>query len=103
MLSDQLEINGDASLDGDLTVDIVTEFTPNVGDSFEFLNVGGLLTGEFSGLPEGATVGNFSDRDLFITYTAGDGNDGLGERCENPPAVSRSADHLPSVSAVDPS
>jgi hypothetical protein len=34
-----------------------------------------LLTGQYDGLAEGALVGNFGGEDLFITYTAGSGND----------------------------
>ena len=31
--------------------------------------------GAFSGLPQGALVGNFGGTDLFIDYASGDGND----------------------------
>ncbi len=34
-----------------------------------------MLTGQYEGLAKGALVGNFGGEDLFITYTAGSGND----------------------------
>ena len=42
---------------------------------FNFLRVGGTLSGQYDGLGEGDLVGNFGSEDLYITYTAGSGND----------------------------
>jgi hypothetical protein len=38
-------------------------------------DVVGVLSGQFSGLGEGALVASFGGQDLFISYAAGDGND----------------------------
>ena len=71
---DQLTIAGAATLAGFLDVSLIGGFTLAAGDSFEILDVGGVRTGQFTGLPEGALVGAFAE-DLFITYNGGDGND----------------------------
>lgn len=74
-LFDHLTVGGDVFLNGGslslLTLDM---FSFNSGSMFEFLTVEGSLFGEFDGLGEGDLVGNFGS-DVFITYTAGDGND----------------------------
>ncbi|MDP6545518.1 MAG: PEP-CTERM sorting domain-containing protein [Phycisphaerae bacterium] len=46
--------------------------TPNYSNTFAPWS---LLTGEFADLGEGGLVDNFGGMDLFITYTAGNGND----------------------------
>ncbi len=71
---DTLSVGGDLSLDGTLDVD-VDSFLLTVGDSFEIIDVAGVLSGTFAGLADGALVGNFGGVDLFIDYDAGDGND----------------------------
>ena len=50
-------------------------FAPSPGQSFEIVDVGGSLTGTFSGLTELEFVGKYADANLFITYLGGDGND----------------------------
>lgn len=45
------------------------------GTSIEILDVAGVLSGTFDGLPNGTVVGNFSGLDLLIDYQGGDGND----------------------------
>lgn len=45
---DRLEIAGDLSLDGDLTVEIIEGFAPQLGASFEVISTGGQITGEFA-------------------------------------------------------
>jgi hypothetical protein len=72
---DQLVVAGDAVLAGTLAVSLIEDFTLSAGDSFEIVDVAGALAGTFAGLAEGATVGNLSGLDLFITYAGGDGND----------------------------
>ncbi len=72
---DTLTVGGNTGLAGALNVSLQGGFTPSPGDVFEFVEVGGLLTGEFNGLTENALVGNFGGTDLFVTYTGGDGND----------------------------
>ena len=71
---DRLVIAGDATLDGNLVIDLINGFTPSFGNEFEILDIAGTLSGQFLGLDEGALVDNFGGMDLFITYTAGDGN-----------------------------
>ena len=41
------------------------------GMSFNFLRVGGMLTGEYDGPAEGNLVGRFGGEDSVITYAAG--------------------------------
>jgi hypothetical protein len=72
---DQLAVTGDAALAGFLNVSLIGGFTLQNAQSFEILDVGGNLTGTFSGFAEGAKVGSFGGKDLFITYAGGDGND----------------------------
>ena len=72
---DQLLVTGNVMLDGSLDVSLVSLFTPSLGQSFEIVDVGGSLSGTFSGLSQGALVGDFGGTDLYINYAAGDGND----------------------------
>ncbi len=72
---DQLLIDGDFNVDGDLFVSLINGYSLGAGDSFLIGDVGGSLFGEFNGLSEGALVGNFGGRELFITYAGGNGND----------------------------
>ena len=72
---DMLDISGDVSLAGTLNVSLFGGFTLGIGDAFEFINIDGTRSGTFAGLTEGALVGSFGGTDLFISYTAGDGND----------------------------
>lgn len=71
---DHMAITGDASLNGSLFVALVNGFALSKGQQFEILDIGGIRTGTFSGLAEGAEVGSFPV-ELFITYNGGDGND----------------------------
>jgi len=68
-------VTGNVELAGALDVYLINSFQLLDGMSFEILNVGGTLTGEYDGLPDGALVGTFSGTDLFINYAGGDGND----------------------------
>jgi len=72
---DRLVIEGDLHADGELQLSMLDGFTLEDGMSFEFIDVGGLLTGQFDGLDEGSTVGIFAGHRLAISYMAGDGND----------------------------
>ncbi len=72
---DWLEVNGNVNLNSSLQVILVDAFALTEGMSFDIVRVGGSLSGEFDGLPEGALVGTFSSRDLYVTYAGGDGND----------------------------
>jgi hypothetical protein len=68
-------VAGDLSLAGDLAVNIFGNFALGDDQNYLIVNVSGTRTGEFNGLGEGSLVGNFTGRDLYITYAAGDGND----------------------------
>ena len=68
-------MTGNVELAGVLDVYLIDSFELLAGMSFEILNIGGTLTGEYDGLDEGALVGNYSGTDLYITYFGGDGND----------------------------
>lgn len=72
---DRLVVAGDVTLDGTLDVTLISPFTLQPGQSFEIVDVTGSLSGTFSGLPDGATVGSFGGTELVISYLAGDGND----------------------------
>ena len=72
---DWVDVTGNVELAGLLDVQLIDGFNLFRGMSFDILRVGGTLTGQYDGLGEGALVGNFGGEDLFITYTAGDGND----------------------------
>jgi hypothetical protein len=72
---DWIDVTGNVELAGLLNVSLIDGFELHRGNTFEFLRVGGTLTGQYDGLGEGDLVGNFGGEDLFITYTAGDGND----------------------------
>ena len=72
---DWIDVTGNVELAGLLNVSLIDGFELHRGNTFEFLRVGGTLTGQYDGLDEGDLVGNFGGEDLFITYTAGDGND----------------------------
>ena len=72
---DQLFVDKALSIDGTLTVNLVSglQLEPNM--QFAIVFVGESVSGTFDGLPEGALVGTYNGVDLFITYTGGDGND----------------------------
>lgn len=74
---DQLQVNGDITIDGLLSILLLQDFKPAFGDIFEIINVTGELTGQFTGLSEGAKFASSNDpQQLFtISYVGGDGND----------------------------
>ncbi|MEO2047776.1 MAG: hypothetical protein ABGX16_14530 [Pirellulales bacterium] len=72
---DWLDVTGNVELAGTLDVHLIDGFELAQGMSFNFLRVGGTLTGQYDGLGEGDLVGNFGGQDLFITYAGGDGNE----------------------------
>lgn len=77
---DQLLVNGDFDIGSlsQLDVRVIDGFELGFGQEFLFADVEGSLNGVFSGLGEGATVGNFGGQDLFITYNGFGGNAGVG-------------------------
>ena len=73
---DRIDVTGNVELAGVLHVELIDGFEKRInrGQVFEFLRVGGTLSGQYEGLGEGALVGNFGGQDLFITYGGmGDG------------------------------
>jgi len=72
---DQFLIGGDLDIEGDLDVQLLNFFELGLNQTFLFADVEGTTTGIFTGLGEGALVGNYNSVDLFISYAAGDGND----------------------------
>lgn len=72
---DRLLITDDAVLDGGLTLSPTVGFAPDLGDVYKILDVADTISGQFTGLPEGALAQTIGGVDLFISYAAGDGND----------------------------
>ena len=72
---DRLEIAGDLDLSGELQVWLSGGFELTPNQQFEVLDVAGLREGTFANFGEGDLVGTFGGQELFITYSAGDGND----------------------------
>ncbi len=72
---DQMLITGNLNLAGDLFVSLIDGHTLGASQFYLIGDVGNELFGQFNGLGEGSLVGNFGGRDLFITYTGGNGND----------------------------
>ncbi|MCK4624708.1 MAG: PEP-CTERM sorting domain-containing protein, partial [Phycisphaerae bacterium] len=73
-----LNVAGDATLNGMLNVDLASGFALNQGDLFiliDLTDISNTITGTFTGLAEGDSVGNFDGLDLLISYAGGDGND----------------------------
>ncbi|HEY2798262.1 MAG TPA: hypothetical protein VGK26_10270 [Thermoanaerobaculia bacterium] len=70
----QLITTGDVGVTGS-TLSLGFTFTSSTGDAFTIIsNGGGVVTGTFAGLPEGATFTS-NGRTYQITYVGGDGND----------------------------
>jgi T5SS/PEP-CTERM-associated repeat protein len=72
---DSLDIAGDLSLAGELSVSLWDQFQLESGQEFLIADVNGSLIGQYEGLGEGDWVGQFGGVDLFISYRAGNGND----------------------------
>jgi hypothetical protein len=70
-----------AQLDGNLAVEFLYGFTPQVGQQFEIIHVNPTngpnsgLTGRFANVREGGAVAVVGDLMLMLTYVGGDGND----------------------------
>jgi len=85
---DQLWVRGALSLAelGGVVLDASLNFASAVNDQFTILRKDGvrLVTGEFTGLPEGANFYIGSEQ-FTITYAGGDGNDVVLTRIPTPP------------------
>ena len=73
--NDRIFVDGDASIDGDITVSLINGFMPSDGDAFPIVVIGGTRTGLFNFLGEGDTVATFGTVNLNITYSLFGGND----------------------------
>lgn len=73
---DQYNVTGNVDLTGgSLQVDQLAPFLPSSNFQMIFMTIDGTRTGTFTGLAQWDQVGAYSGFDLFIDYTAGDGND----------------------------
>ena len=72
---DRLEIAGDLDLSGELQVWLSGGFELTPNQQFEVFDIAGMRQGMFANFDEGDLVGTFGGQELFITYSAGDGND----------------------------
>ena len=73
---DFISTTGDFTINsGVLDVSLIDGFVLNAGDEFFVFDIGGIQSGYFDGLGQDSLVGSFGGIDLFIDYTAGDGND----------------------------
>ncbi|MBL1210248.1 beta strand repeat-containing protein, partial [Geminocystis sp. GBBB08] len=74
---DKIQLTGTLDLNGStLSLDL-TGYSATFGQQFTLIDNDGVdvVTGTFSGLAEGATVGTSNSLDVLITYQGGDGND----------------------------
>ena len=72
---DRLIVTGDTDLSGNLNISLVPNYQLTKNAEFLILETVSNFSGHFDGLDEGAVVSSFGGIDLFITYTAGNGND----------------------------
>ncbi|HMO16266.1 MAG TPA: hypothetical protein PKD64_16720 [Pirellulaceae bacterium] len=70
---DRLLINGDLNIAGSLQVSLIDGHLLGNNEQYLIASVGGNRNGFWNGFGEGALVGNFGGRDLFITYGANNG------------------------------
>ena len=70
-----LDVNGSASLDGTLLVDVSPSLTLAAGDTFTITDIGGSQSGQFVNYAEGDFVTAKGGVDLRLTYAGGTGND----------------------------
>ena len=82
--NDRIFVDGDALIDGDITVSLINGFQPSDGDNFPIIVIGGTRSGLFNFLAEGDTVATFGNIDLNITYAFLGGNDIALVAVENP-------------------
>jgi len=72
----QIIVNGNVSLNGSLSVDLINGFTPVLGNQFTVIDDRGTnpISGTFTGLPEGAVLWDGS-YGFTVSYVGGTGND----------------------------
>ncbi len=93
---DQLNVTGTVSLSGS-TLDVTLGFTPSPGDEFIIIANDGAdaVTGNFSGLAEGAVVNT-----LIISYVGGDGNDVVLTATDPPVVTTQAASSVTTTTAT---
>lgn len=75
---DAIDVGGNFRLEGgSLDVELLEDFQLDYNQIFTIVNVSGSLVGRgyFDGLVQDSLVGTYNGIELFISYTAGDGND----------------------------
>jgi hypothetical protein len=87
---DRLHVQGNLSLNGTLQLSLINGHTLGDGQMYPIITVSGTRTGQFAGLDEGALVGNYGGRELFITYTNGIAVYTAGTALPNPTVVFQS-------------
>lgn len=70
-----IDVAGNASLAGELTVGLDESLTLVNGDVFTLIDIGGTRSGVFSNFAQDDLLGTFNGIDLHLSYTGGDGND----------------------------
>ncbi len=73
--SDSLMLLGDLNLAGKLIVSAVGSYLPFPGDQFQIVDIAGSRSGEFDGISQGGLAGQIGQRQLYLSYAGGDGND----------------------------
>lgn len=68
---DRLHVQGNLTINGALQLTLINGHILGDGQTYPIITVSGTRAGQFTGLGEGALVGNHGGRDLFITYTNG--------------------------------
>lgn len=72
---DELVVQGDLNIGGNLSVSLINGFELQLGQRFLVADAVSTSAGQFANYDEGDWVGDFAGVDLFITYVGGDGND----------------------------
>ena len=70
-----LDVTGNATLDGSLTIDLDPTLTLQPNDTFTLIDIGSTQSGTFANLAEGDLAASDGVFDLWLTYAGGDGND----------------------------
>ena len=72
---DTMTVAGDLKLNGSIAINWLNGFAPSLGQEYLIASVIGDTTGQFDGAGEGELVTQVGTVGVFISYTAGDGND----------------------------
>lgn len=72
-MADRIDVAGAAGLLGNLSLNVSPSVSLGQFDHFRVMNIDGTRTGSF-GYSEGASVGHYGGRELFITFEANNGH-----------------------------